>query len=97
MISDKDDTQGLMGWGNRGWIDIVGMILEICERGALKTHVMYRCNLNSAQLNEYLDLLECNWLVEETPSEASKRTVYMVTKKGREYLGAYKKLQEIFR
>jgi len=49
------NVKSLMGWGVRGWVEIVEMILEICQKGSLKTHIMYMSNLNSKQIAQYLD------------------------------------------
>jgi predicted transcriptional regulator len=65
------------GWSNRGWLEIIEFILLMCENGARKTHVMYRCNLNSKQINQYLQfLLDSGMLemIQERPN--SKRYIY---------------------
>ena len=52
----------------------------MCENGARKTHVMYRCNLNSKQINQYLlFLLDSGMLeiIQERPN--SKRYIYRTT------------------
>lgn len=53
--------RSVMGWGNRGWVEIIEYILETCIAGALKTHIMYRCNLNSKQITQYVEFL-INWI-----------------------------------
>lgn len=88
----------VMGWGNRGWIEIVEIILEICQRGALKTHIMYKCNLNSKQIAQYMRFLETRRLIDiyrETPS--SKRPIFITSELGRKYMDAYKQLENIFK
>ncbi|MGB7637732.1 MAG: winged helix-turn-helix domain-containing protein [Nitrososphaeraceae archaeon] len=85
------------GWSNRGWLEIIEFILSLCENGARKTHVMYRCNLNSKQINEYLNfLLECEMLgkIQEGPN--SKRHIYKTTELGKKFIGSYKQLAELF-
>ena len=85
------------GWSNRGWLEIIEFILSLCENGARKTHVMYRCNLNSKQINEYLNfLLECEMLekIQERPN--SKRHIYKTTELGKKFIGSYKQLAELF-
>ena len=85
------------GWSNRGWLEIIQFILLMCENGARKTHVMYRCNLNSKQINEYLDfLLECGMLekIQEHPN--SKRFIYRTRELGLKFISSYKQLAELF-
>lgn len=85
------------GWSNRGWLEIIQFILLMCENGARKTHVMYRCNLNSKQINEYLDfLLDSNMLetIQERPN--SKRLIYKTTDLGSKFVSRYKELANLF-
>jgi predicted transcriptional regulator len=85
------------GWSNRGWLEIIQFILLMCENGARKTHVMYKCNLNSKQINEYLNfLLECGMLerVHERPN--SKRYIYKTRELGVKFITSYKQLAELF-
>lgn len=87
--------KNVFGWGNRGWLDIVDFILEVCKTGSLKTHIMYRCNLNSRQVERYMQfLLRCK-LVEKV-SLSPNRAVYTTTEQGRKYTGRYKELSELF-
>ena len=85
------------GWSNRGWLEIIEFILSICENGARKTHVMYRCNLNSKQINEYLNfLLACGMLekIQERPN--SKRSIYRTSDLGKNFIIKYKQILELF-
>ena len=69
----------------------------MCENGARKTHVMYRCNLNSKQINEYLKfLLNCGMLekIQERPN--SKRSIYRTTDLGKNFIIRYKQLSDLF-
>lgn len=89
--------KSVIGWGNRGWLDIIDFILEVCKSGSLKTHIMYRCNLNSKQVERYIQfLLRCRLLTEIKISDDSKRPIYKTTELGRKYTGRYKELSEIF-
>jgi predicted transcriptional regulator len=97
---EKDDftEQSVMGWGNRGWVEIIEMILEICEKGSLKTHIMYKCNLNSKQIAQYMQFLQNHKMINairEPP--ASKRPVFITTEIGKKYIAAYKQLEDIFK
>jgi predicted transcriptional regulator len=85
------------GWSNRGWLEIIEFILLMCENGARKTHVMYRCNLNSKQINQYLEfLLDSGMLemIQERPS--SKRYIYKTTDLGKKFIANYKQLASLF-
>ena len=79
-------------------MEIVEFILSMCKDGARKTHVMYRCNLNSKQINEYLDFLyECSML-EKTPEHPnSKRFIYKTSKLGTEAVERYHDLARLFK
>ena len=87
-----------MGWGNRGWVEIIETILETCTYGALKTHVMYKCNLNSKQIAQYLQFLENHRLIENIKNNpSSKRPLFMTTELGKKYIEAYMQLKNIFK
>ena len=87
----------VMGWGNRGWLEIIYFILVVCKKGSLKTHIMYKCNLNSKQIDQYLQFLIARQLLEkEQESLDSKRYIYKSTEVGRKYINAYNQLAEIF-
>lgn len=83
--------------GIRDWVKIIDTILEICTEGALRTHIMYRCNLNTIQTRKYLDLLEDRELLELEGNEARRGTIYKTTDKGMEYVRAFRQLEETLR
>lgn len=88
--------RGLTGWGNRGWVEIVEMILETCQKGALKTHIMYRSNLNSKQVSQYVAFLESKRLLDRHEAGGA-RQVYKTTERGRQYMAAYGQLASLFK
>ncbi len=89
--------KSVLGWGNRGWLEIIDLILSVCEAGALKTHVMYKCNLNSKQVQQYLDFVLSRELVQASRDpEDQKRTIYTTTDRGRKFMRAYNELADIF-
>lgn len=89
--------RSVIGWGNRGWLDIIDFILIVCKNGSLKTHIMYKCNLNSKQVERYIQyLLRCKLLEESKTADDSKRHLYHTTELGRKYTGRYNELAEIF-
>ena len=89
-------NKSVLGWGNRGWPEIVDLILHVCENGALKTHVMYRCNLNSKQIQEYITFLLERELIVANPPDETKKVIYTTTPRGRRFMAAYEELAEIF-
>jgi predicted transcriptional regulator len=90
-------NKSVLGWGNRGWLEIVNLMLTVCEHGALKTHVMYKCNLNSKQLQQYMNFMLSRKLVSTSEEGGDiKRTTYVTTDRGRKLMAAYRELAEIF-
>src|SRR5271169_3474090 len=90
-------NRSVLGWGNRGWLEIIDLVLSVCDQGTLKTHVMYKCNLNSKQVQQYLDFVVSRHLIESSQdSEDPKRTLYRTTDRGRILMRAYDELAEIF-
>jgi predicted transcriptional regulator len=89
------DAKRVLGSGNRESLDIINLILQVCSNGTMKTHIMYKCNLNSKQVQEYLELLLRFNLVQKIDS-ATARSVYQTTDRGRRLIRAYAELFEIF-
>lgn len=95
LISSLTDG-GLTGWGNRGWVEIMEIILETCQKGALKTHIMYKANLNSRQVAQYVQFLEDKRLIDRH-SGTPNRTVWKTTERGKQYMAAYSQLANLFK
>lgn len=95
LVSNMAD-RGLTGWGNRGWVEIMEIILETCQKGALKTHIMYKANLNSKQVGLYVSFLEEKRLIERQ-SGTPARTVWKTTERGKQYMTAYGQLANLFK
>jgi predicted transcriptional regulator len=90
-------SRSVLGWGNRGWLEIIDLVLTVCDQGTLKTHVMYKCNLNSKQVQQYLDFVTSRGLIEVIQDPVDpKRTFYKTTDKGRKFMRSYNELAEIF-
>jgi predicted transcriptional regulator len=90
-------NKSVLGWGNRGWLEIVNLMLTVCEHGALKTHVMYKCNLNSKQLQQYMDFMLSRSLISKSEEEGDvKRAIYTTTSRGKKLMTAYRELADIF-
>jgi len=79
----------------RGWIEIIWLILSHCVTGSVKTRIMYRCNLNSKQIQQYLSfLLECEFL-EGRKEESHITKSYYTTESGLTFIRKYQQLQEV--
>jgi len=74
-------------------------MLEITKEGCLKTQIMYKANLSFNQLNNYLDFLLDNGLITQTSRTGSSdcKEVYVITKKGVEYLQVHNKLVRLLK
>src|SRR5271155_916244 len=89
------DARRVLGSGNRESLDIINLILKVCLNGTMKTHIMYRCNLNSKQVQDYLELLLKFHLLDRIDS-SSARSVYKTNERGLRFIKAYSELFEIF-
>ncbi len=76
-------------------MEIVHSILSVCTDGALKTHVMFRCNLNSRQLHFYIESLLAKGLLEKERAPPSAKVEYRTTQRGRRYIEAYDTLLQM--
>jgi predicted transcriptional regulator len=70
----------------RSRTEIASHILEAANGGATKTRIMYKAFLSYSQLKEYLGILIQNDLL----------AIYKTTSKGLRFLGATRKLDEMF-
>lgn len=70
-------------------MEIAYSVLSVCLNGALKTHVMFRCNLNSKQLQFYIESLLTKGLLEKGRAPPSAKVEYWTTQRGRKYLETY--------
>ena len=78
----------------RSNVDIIITILRvILTEKPRRTHIMYKANLNFAQLKRYLNYLILNGLIVENNNNG-KRT-YQLTTKGRKLLEAYDEIIEL--
>jgi predicted transcriptional regulator len=93
---DDFAQQSVNGWATRGWLDIIEDILETCKSGALKTRIMYRCNLNSKQITQYIGFLQSHNLIEGIES-SSERIIFKTTNMGRKYVLAYNELKDVLK
>jgi predicted transcriptional regulator len=80
----------LNGWKsinrNRNKLDIVRDMLAIASTKVKKTRIMYQANLNYVQMEKYLKVLLDEGLLARDGDDGS---LYLITKKGREFLRVY--------
>ncbi len=77
----------------RGYLEIAASILGVCLNGSLRTHVMFRSNLNSKQLKFYLESLTRKNLIEEVT--VGPGVIYRTTEGGRRFYETYNALAEM--
>jgi len=82
--------------GNRTRVEILASILNVAERGTLKTHIMYRANLSHRQLEKYLAFLEGNAMLREIVDEDTGSRLYQLTEKGIDFLKDYSRLSSTY-
>jgi predicted transcriptional regulator len=86
MVESRSEATG---HGTRGYMAIAYSILSVCLNGTMKTHVMFRCNLNSRQLHFYLESLVAKGLLERGRTPPSAKVEYRTTEKGRKYVETF--------
>ena len=75
--------------GNRrSSYDISANILRVARGGALKSHLVYRANLNFEVINRYLRRLERNGLIENSGR------IFRTTEKGIEFIDHFERFKE---
>jgi len=72
---------------------IVAEMLRIAQTGVLKSHLMYKVQLNHTKLEAYLDLVLRNNLLRILKTGANN--LYKTTPKGLEYMQEYKTITKI--
>ncbi|MGI0056372.1 MAG: winged helix-turn-helix domain-containing protein [Nitrosarchaeum sp.] len=67
----------------RGFLEIIGEILDnLIENPLKKTHITFRCNLDSRAVTKYLAVMTYIGLVEQSKDDPS---LYVITQKGINY------------
>ena len=67
----------------RGFLEIIAEILDSLMSNPLKkTHITFRCNLDSRAVTKYLSVMMHVGLVEKSPQDSS---FFVITQKGIEY------------
>jgi len=82
-----------MGGHRRSEVEIMRDILEICMKGANKTNIVYKANLNFNRGDKYLKiLLSLGFVIEEQNLDGS--VIYKITKTGASFLNGCSKMKE---
>lgn len=83
-------TQSAEEKTNRGRIEIIADILNLCTSGSLKkTHLMQRANLSSSMADVYLQSLTKRNLLEEEDLMPRAGRAYRIGSKGWKFLHHY--------
>jgi predicted transcriptional regulator len=77
----------------RGEIEIMRDILEACLRGANKTKIVYRSNLNFSRLEKYLELL-LNLGFISVVDKPERNVAYRTTDAGLNFINGCLKVQK---
>lgn len=72
-------------------MEIAAKILEVAQKGVIKTRIMYSAFLSYPQLKEYLEFLVENDLLEHI----SEKNLYLTTDKGKRFLNSYQELEHM--
>lgn len=82
-----------MSYYKRGFLEITTEILNSLSSGELiKTHITFKCKLDSRAVSKYLKILLKNGLIKKSVGEPS---FFIITKKGIEFLAQYNKLMNL--
>jgi predicted transcriptional regulator len=71
---------------------IMADILQIAQKGALKTQILYKANMSFAQLKLYLNLLTATDMLKKT--RRKHREIYEATPKGLEFLKTHREIMD---
>lgn len=77
-------------------VEIMRDVLEVCLRGASKTKIVYKANLNFTRLNKYLGMLLSLGFVAEDDDPAGS-VVYKTTEAGVSFLKGCFRMQGRFK
>lgn len=76
----------------RSTIKLIVDILDAALKGATKTEIVYKSNLNFKQVEKFLDFLIKKDLLSVS---SNKRKKYQTTDKGREFIKRYRNIIEL--
>ena len=77
-----------MGVKKRGLLQIIADILQSLKSNPLrKTHITFKCNLDSRTISKYLEIMESNGLLHKHEDNTA---YFQITPKGFSYLQRYR-------
>ena len=83
----QNDNIDIFEIKKRSFLQIVAEILEsLMSNPIRKTHISFKCNLDSRTISKYLKMMETTYLVEKTPENKS---YYRITQNGINYLDQF--------
>lgn len=72
----------------RGFLQIVAEILEsLMSNPIRKTHISFKCNLDSRTISKYITMMETTYLIEKSPENDA---YFRITQNGVNYLDKFK-------
>lgn len=72
----------------RGFLQIVAEILEsLMSNPIRKTHISFKCNLDSRTISKYIVMMQTTYLIEKSPENDA---YYRITQNGVNYLDKFK-------
>jgi len=81
------DLKNIFEIKKRSFLQIVAEILEsLMSNPIRKTHISFKCNLDSRTISKYLKMMETTYLVEKSPENQS---YYRITQNGINYLDQF--------
>jgi predicted transcriptional regulator len=75
-------------------LEIIYSILRASTEGVIKTHIMFKCNLNSTQLQLYVQFLVDKGLLSRERVPPSPKILYKTSERGRKFVRTYEALLE---
>jgi len=78
--------------GKRSDMEISADILKVTVNGALKSHIVYKANINFQLGKKYLDRLTNSGLIVDSVNGSR---IYLTTDKGKEYIKQFEDLKEL--
>jgi len=82
-----------LAYVKRGFLEIISVMLTTMSGGPLrKTHITFKCNLDSRAVGKYLGILNEHQLIRRSKENAS---FYVITSRGQDYVTKYSQLLDI--
>ena len=93
MLRQHCNLEFVMNYGKRGVLEIASEILNsISAEALIKTHISFKCKLDSRAVTKYLEMLLNNDLIIKSGKDP---LFFTITKKGNAFLMQYNKLMNL--